>query len=280
MIGLALAVLSVLVSFRLGWLSYPQPGTAKALGELPPSSVKDLALFIVSVCVPIVFLGAAWWWDIHLRLEGISNAVKSRDAFSGGELLHKDKWNILTIQSAMGRAKPNDHVRIWTSFFVNEFLEISEMLPKLLDAGINFDIMMLNPANDGLLRSRFRLRNGFTDNPPEEARRRIQHQIKMLRDMTGHSGKVEVRECDTMPFGVFYQIGGEVMLIGLFMSLDSWQEGPLMKWYPGSTQWEVFERTWQECWNNPLDAVKPTTSPAIMPGYTATPSGGGVGGVS
>jgi hypothetical protein len=236
-------------------MSLPQvPSTATSLKDLPASSLRDLTQFIVSIAVPLAFLGAGWWWDVHLHLEEIRIGIERRDGTAAGELLHKDAWNILTIQSAMEQAKPGDHVRIWTSFFVNEHLEISVTLPKLLAKGVNIDIMVLNPANDGLLRSRFRLRSGFSDNPPDEARRMIQHQIKMLSDVKTNYGILTVKECDNMPPGVFYQVGKEVMLIGLFMPLNSFQEGPLMKWYPSSVQWGVFERNWEECWNNPSDS--------------------------
>jgi len=55
-VGFALVVLSVFASIHWGWMSLPQvPTDVKALGKLPPTSLRDLAQLIVSIVVPLVF---------------------------------------------------------------------------------------------------------------------------------------------------------------------------------------------------------------------------------
>jgi hypothetical protein len=83
----------------------------------------------------------------------------------------------------------------------------------------------------------------------------------------GRKGSLEIKRCDTMPFGVFYQIGHQVMLLGLFLSVETWQEGPLIKFYPKSPEWNVLSQNWRDCWENPLDgeAARPATKRSDHP---------------
>jgi hypothetical protein len=256
-IGIALAVASVLASIHWGWISLPQiPVNVKTLGELPPASLKELAQLMVSIVVSIVFFAASWWLGSHLELRELRSLIESKNSSGGCDVLQIDDWNHTMLLSMLKQATPKHPVRIWTTFFVNDSEEI-KVIEALARDGVRFEILVMRPDNIPLVRSRFRLRVNFTDNPPHKAQRRINDLIEDLKRIPG----VEVKTCDTMPFGMFYQIGDHLMLVGLLLPKSSWENGPLMRWYPESRQWKIFEENWRVCWDQPLDQVHTTSPP-------------------
>jgi hypothetical protein len=255
--GVALMALSLFATFHVGWLSLPQvPSNLKALGELPPSSLRDFGLFILSLAFPTALLILTFWVDVHFRLQALHSLIESRSGASGGEVIQAGDWDHAKLLSMLKEAKPRQLVKIWTTFFVNDAQELG-VIRALAASDVRFNILVMNPNNDPLLRSRYRVRVDFTDNPPVKAKQRILGVVEALNGIAG----VRVELCDNMPFGMFYQIGDQVMLVGLPMSGDSWEKGPLMKWYPESRQWKVFEKHWQIVWDNPSDQAQTAPPP-------------------
>jgi hypothetical protein len=184
----------------------------------------------------------------------------------GAEVLQRGEWSQTMIHSLLENTTAKI-VRIWTTFFVDD-TKMDTIVRILIRRGVDVKMLMLNPSNEQLVRSRFRLRTTFTENPPLRAQRRIRDQITAFRKTAEElqaipgAGSLTVQECDTMPFGAFYQIGEEVMLVGLLLSVETWEEGPLIKLYPKrplqgeiqqNPQWKVLEDNWDGCWNDPLD---------------------------
>jgi hypothetical protein len=186
--------------------------------------------------------------------------IENKSGSSGGEVLQKDDWNHEILLCLLRQARPDHPVKIWTTFFVNDSKEL-DTIRDLAKTGVRFEILVMRPDNTPLVRSRFRVRKGYTDNPPILAQQRIESVFNALQEVSG----VTVKTCDNMPFGMFYQIGDQVMLVGLMMPGNSWEHGPLMKWYPSSRQWKVFEEHWAAVWQNPLDPVQAAPTPPATP---------------
>jgi hypothetical protein len=234
---------------------------ASLSGLASESLASSLVWFVINISVAAVFCAAGLLLDVHSRLDTVDDlksALARLEARIGAEVLPVGQWDLKTVQSLLESATAGDEVRIWITFFV-DFQKMDSIVRRLIDDGVKIQILMMNPGNEGLVRSRFRLRTSYRQNPPLKAQDTLRDQFRTFQDIAketmGRKGSLEIRQCDTMPFGVFYQIGHQVMLLGLFLSVETWEEGPLIKFYPGSPQWKVLSQNWSDCWENPLDAV-------------------------
>lgn len=70
-----------------------------------------------------------------------------------------------------------------------------------------FKILLMNPENDALIRSRFEVRKD--GNAPDEARRKLKEQIRILTGLLGKLkdciGSMDVKVSDLMPRGCVMQ---------------------------------------------------------------------------
>lgn len=228
-------------------------------GLASESLASSLVWFVINVSVAAAFCAAGLLLDVHGRLntvDDLKSALARLEARIGAEVLQVGEWDLKTVQSLLESTTAGDEVKIWITFFV-DFQKMDNIVRRLVDEGVKIQILMMNPENEGLVRSRFRLRTSYRQNPPLKAQDTLRDQFKTFQDIAketkGRKGSLEIKQCDTMPFGVFYQIGHQVMLLGLFLSVETWQEGPLIKFYPGSPQWKVLSQNWNDCWENPLD---------------------------
>ena len=215
--------------------------------------------FVINISVAAVFCAAGLLLDIHARLntvDDLKSALALLEARIGAEVLQVGQWDLKTVYSLLESTAAGDEVRILITFFV-DLQKMDNIVRRLIDEGVKIQILMMNPENEGLVRSRFRLRTSYRQSPPLKAQDTLRDQFKTFQDIAkekvGHKGSLEIKQCDTMPFGVFYQIGHQVMLLGLFLSVETWQEGPLIKFYPRSPEWNVLSQNWSDCWENPLD---------------------------
>jgi hypothetical protein len=175
------------------------------------------------------------------------------------EILPVGRWDSTTVEALLlANTVKGDEVRIWSTFFVHDS-GMESITRQLVDKGVKLRIMMMNPSNEDLVRSRFRLRKGYMQNPPDRAQHKIRDHISMLRNIgreyedSGCTEAVEVRECDTMPFASFYQIGNRLMVLGLLLTEETWEKGPLLKVSSESVQWANLKRSWEVSWASPLD---------------------------
>jgi hypothetical protein len=128
----------------------------------------------------------------------------------------------------------------------------------LVKGGVKVKILMTNPDNDALVRGKYRLREAEEFEAVGRATADIREQLaqfnKLAAKLTKFSGSLEVQLCDSTPFGVYFQIGNDVMLLGYSLPSKSFKVGPLLIFYPWSDQWDIFEENWALCWENPLDS--------------------------
>jgi hypothetical protein len=231
-----------------------------SLSGIPSESLaSSLVWFVINISVAAAFCAAGLLLDVHARLntvDDLKRALARLEARIGAEVLQVGQWDLKTVQSLLESTTAGDEVRIWITFFV-DLQKMDNIVRRLIDEGVKIQILMMNPENEGLVRSRFRLRTSYRQNPPTKAQDTLRDQFRTFQDIaeetTGRKGSLEIKQCDTMPFGVFYQIGHQVMLLGLFLSVETWQEGPLIKFYPSSPEWKVLSQNWSDCWENPLD---------------------------
>lgn len=245
------AVLSFIVAVYLA--------RASLQGMASGSLASSVVWFVINISVALAFCAAGLLLDVHSRLntvDDLKSALARLEARIGAEVLQVGQWDLNTVQGLLESATAGDEVRIWITFFV-DLQKMDNIVRKLIDEGVKIQILMMNPENEGLVRSRFRLRTSYRQSPPLKAQDTLRDQFRTFQDIAketlGRKGSLEIKQCDTMPFGVFYQIGRQVMLLGLFLSVETWQEGPLIKFYPGSPDWKVFSQNWIDCWENPLD---------------------------
>jgi hypothetical protein len=235
-----------------------------SLNGVPSDSLaSSLVWFVINISVAGVFCAAGLLLDVHARLNTVDDLKTALARFEErlrAEILPVGQWDLKTVQTFLESATAGDEVRIWTTFFV-DFQKMDNIVRRLIDEGVKIQILMMNPENEGLVRSRFRLRTSYRQNPPLKAQDTLRDQFNTFRDIAketmGRKGSLEIQQCDTMPFGVFYQIGHQVMLLGLYLSVETWEEGPLIKFYPGSPQWKILSQNWSDCWENPLDREEP-----------------------
>jgi hypothetical protein len=230
-------------------------------GVASQSLASSLVWFVINISVAAAFCAAGLLLDFHGRLDTVDDlktALARLEARIGAEVV--GQWDLKTIQSSLENASAGDEVRIWITFFV-DLQKMDNIVRRLIDEGVKIQILMMNAENEGLVRSRFRLRTSYRQNPPLKAQNTLRDQFRTFQDIAtetmGRRGSLEIKQCDTMPFGVFYQIGHQVMFLGLFLSAETWQEGPLIKFYPGSPQWKILSQNWSDCWENPLDREEP-----------------------
>jgi hypothetical protein len=231
-----------------------------SLNGVPSDSLAwSLVWFVINISVAAVFCAAGLLLDVHARLntvDDLKTALARLEERIRAEILPVGQWDLKTVQTFLESATAGDEVRIWTTFFV-DFQKMDNIVRRLIDEGVKIRILMMNPENEGLVRSRFRLRTSYSQNPPLKAQDTLRDQFNTFHDIAketmGRKGSLEIQQCDTMPFGVFYQIGHQVMLLGLYLSVETWEEGPLIKFYPGSPQWKILSQNWSDCWENPLD---------------------------
>lgn len=229
-------------------------------GLASESLASSLVWFVINISIASAFCAAGLLLDVHARLDTVDdlkNALARLEARIGAEVLQVGQWDLRMVQTLLESATAGDEVRIWITFFV-DLQKMDNIVRRLIDEGVKIQILMMNPDNEGLVRSRFRLRTSYKQNPPLKAQDTLRDQFKTFQDIagekTGSKGSLEIKQCDTMPFGVFYQIGHQVMLLGLFLSVETWQEGPLIKFYPGTPEWSVLRQNWSDCWESPLDS--------------------------
>jgi len=201
-----------------------------------------------------------------LTLDGVSDQLSLRElanvahgpdgAGRPPEIVEAKQWNVELVHELLESVQDGEEVRVWITFFV-DCARTEHIFRNLVDRGVKVQVLMMNPNNYGLVQSRFRLRKGYRDPGAVRAKNTIHDQLKTFQaiaeETKGQRGSLEVMPCDTMPFGVFYQIANRVMLVGLLLSEEAWEEGPLTKFYPGTQQWDVFMRNWHSCWNLPLE---------------------------
>ncbi len=204
-------------------------------------------------------------WKGGARRIGLSRISQT------GEILPKGKWDISTIiqllkeyaerqpsdaSSKNGDRREQREVRIWTSFFGESF-DMESVFSDLVRGGVTVRVLMMNPDNHALVRAKYRLREAEAFNAERRASEHIRDQIaqfkKLAKELSNFPGTLIVNPCDSIPFGVFFQIGNEVMLVGYLLPSDSWRDAPLLKYFPWSDQWDIFQGNWEICWKNPLD---------------------------
>jgi DNA-binding winged helix-turn-helix (wHTH) protein len=159
------------------------------------------------------------------------------------------------------REKPQKEITIWTTFHINPSKR-ERTIQALVDSGVKIEMLFMNYKNDGLLKARFRQRVNWPAYPRayDEIERQYESMCKIAK---ASNGLLQVKLCDTMPFGAFYRIDNRVMLVGLLLSVESWEWGPLLKFYPESPQWAVLLDNWKAAWENPLDDPENVGSPFI-----------------
>jgi hypothetical protein len=183
-----------------------------------------------------------------------------------GEWSHTDIEGLLTgFSRELALKRKNDsrsaspshnEVRIWANFFTYS-PDMVERIEAIVRDGVAVKILIMNPKNFKLLRSKYRLRG--ISYSPGAAREKLNDQIHIFEEKKsrlnreGAKGSLMIEPCDSMPFGTFCQIGDRVMLVGHTLPLQTSLKGPLIKLYPGTAQWDIFNENWESCWNNPRD---------------------------
>jgi hypothetical protein len=200
--------------------------------------------------------------DWALDLNGKANSAKiyqtSEWSVEEVETILRDFAHKFASKSdnAIHSSSGDDEIRIWTTFM--RFPGgVDALFYKLVKLNVKVKILILNPENDGLVRGKYRLREEPLK--PELAKEKLKDQIIKIRRIADDlrrknaKGSLAISECDSIPFGVFYQLGNRVMLVGYALPLDAWTNGPLVKIYPGSKQWDILKENWESCWDKPLD---------------------------
>jgi hypothetical protein len=204
---------------------------------------QDLALDLDGTAKPARILSKGEWSDSDIEdlLLAFAEGLKNRSIGAGH------------IPSG------DNEIRIWTTFMRFPG-SVDVLLYKLVNKGAKVKILILNSENDGLVRGKYRLREEPLQ--PEKAKKKLKDQIAKIREIAEKmkqnraKGSLDISACDSIPFGVFYQIGNRLMCIGYALPLQAWTNGPLVKIYPGTRQWEILKKNWEICWDNPLDGVE------------------------
>lgn len=167
----------------------------------------------------------------------------------GAKVLQVGEWDSTYLKRQFIGAKPGEVVKIWTTFFDNE-TAMHELVTALVGRGVVVHVLLMNHKNPQLVNFRFRLRKDRTT-----ALGKIDAAFNTLSAIQSEFGAelLVVKSCDTMPFGTFFQIGRQYMLLGFFLPHLTWENGPLVRFERDSVQWEIFEEAWGRCWKNPCD---------------------------
>ncbi len=188
-------------------------------------------------------------------------APSTKGRVDTAEVLEVGRWDqadvdalLLEVLEEQGEKK----VTAWTTFNVDPSKR-ERTIQTLVDHGVKVEMLFMNYQNEGLLTARFRQRTSWPPYPRAYDEVKKQYD-SMCNIAEASNGLLQVKLCDTMPFGSFYQIGNRVMLVGLLLSVESWEWGPLLKFYPKSPQWKVLSDNWSVVWSNPLEG--PSEEPA------------------
>ena len=224
------------------------------VAENPHAAENMLILALVSLVVvdQLILLFGKHPEDILEALERLrKDVVKPAE-----DALFTQKWSQMKLYSLLSqvshgadiKAKEEGDVRILTTFFI-DFEELTPWLEKLLKNGVHFKILLANPENEALIRSRFEIRKD--GNTPEEARRTLEKQIRILTALPGSlddcTGSLVVKVSDLMPCGFVVQ-SRSWMLCGMMPCEWSYVIGPMIKVEPGMEMWKMLTDDWKSRW--------------------------------
>ncbi len=146
----------------------------------------------------------------------------------------------LELTSRLATSKKKVDLRICTTLFHSLFdLNLPAVLPRC-----RIRIIMINPANQTLLKARFLHRADFD---LKEALKRIKSQLKELGRIAPNRD-LQVRLSDAMPSGITV-ITPQTALIGVMFADYSYARGPMIEAERGTELWTRALADWKIRWD-------------------------------
>jgi hypothetical protein len=186
-------------------------------------------------------LGISGEWDRD-RYEGLINEVLAEkcDSTSKG---HRGA-------GSSARAEDAD-LRIVVSYF-RDWTYAKEKLTDLLEAGARIEVLFMNPANSGLLKARFELRNDFNLACVKRQCATQKKEANALPSLNpGWSGSISALASDAMPPG-FYALTRSRVIMGIMLADRSFDQGPMLEGSRGSELWKRLDADWKVRWANAI----------------------------
>ena len=194
--------------------------------------------------------------DLHIVLRSSSERVPASslrdrlDRNNASGISIQEKWVQNNLYSILNKTEPcaeaggetDGDLRILTTFFIDYFGLREDVLVPLQKKGVKINMLLINPDNPALLKSRFGLRQdglGF-----ERAKGDL---LSDLRSLSTFSN-IEVRVSDSMPCG-FVAHSKDLVVLGLMPSHASYVAGPMIEASSNSRLWKMLEEDWNNRWN-------------------------------
>ena len=168
------------------------------------------------------------------------------------------KWSTPRLIERLEKLCRNDNepedLRIVTSGLVpsRHDLDVEDYLRR---RHIRIRIVMMNPENTSLLKSRYDLR--APDYTFEEAQRDIRNQIKYLRRIMSRFSHeaLQVHLSDAIPSLIVHT--PQWALLGIFPARGSYVLGPMVEVDAGTSLWETLYDEWKIRWDSPAERIAP-----------------------
>jgi hypothetical protein len=231
------------------------------------------------------FLGpeSAWWSapvTFALFVVGTILSILGLVTITRAGAVVLDAWNSDFVYKAIARAEPKSTISILQTSIPELTKLIGEIEQRLVEENKQFKlrVLLLNfKTATAIAEARVKLRLEEPSAHLREIETNIRDLIAMKRRVDqawegprdGAELKLEIRLYEFLPFGSHYQIGNDVMYIGLFWNTTSSINGPMIRVTgPESHIWKDFEHQFEEGWRTaephyPSESVTVSTPPSV-----------------
>jgi hypothetical protein len=251
----------VRLSFRFNGIAAAAAGTLIAIGTALPTFLPNNPTALLVGALLFIF--------------GLPPTVLTFICFTRPVATLLERWDWSLVFKALRAADPNSTVRILQTSIPDATALFAHLETLLIKEGKQFKlhILLVDYENaKGLIEARMRLRNEELEDHLQEIKANIKQLIGIKKRVdsawadsrNGAQLDLEIRLYDFLPFGSHFQIGKDVIFIGLFWNKISSVGGPMIRVTgSGSRIWNAFEEQFVEGWKSARASYSKTVSSSL-----------------